>query len=118
MIVDRLDIDAAAFELATGWKIKPEGACKGDVCVPLDRTAGAGFNLVATAERLGMAIVADTDTDTDAGLWSIGPASLGGRSLTTAEAPELTLPDVLSGEDVTLSSFRGQKVVLASWAPY
>ena len=114
MIVDRLDIDAAAFELATGWKIKPEGACKGDVCVPLDRSAGAGFNLVATTERLGMAIVADTE----AALWSIGPASLGGRSLTTAEAPELTLPDVITGEDVSLSSFRGQKVVIASWAPY
>ncbi|MFM2071031.1 MAG: hypothetical protein RLZZ623_1294 [Actinomycetota bacterium] len=114
MIVDRLDIDAAAFELATGWKIKPEGACKGDVCVPLDRSAGAGFDVFATADRLGMAIVADTD----AGLWSIGPASLGGRSLTTAEAPELSLPDVLTGEDVALSSFRGKKVVLASWAPY
>ncbi len=114
MIVDRLDIDAVAFELATGWKIKPEGACKGDVCVPLDRSSGAGFDLVATAERLGMAIVADVD----AGMWSIGPASLGGRSLTTAEAPELCLPDVLTGEDVNLSSFRGTKVVLASWAPY
>ena len=114
MIVDRLDIDAVAFELGTGWKIKPEGACKGDVCVPLDRSAGAGFDLSATAERLGMAIVADTG----AGLWSIGPASLSGRSLTTAEAPELSLPDVLTGEDVTLSSFRGKKVVLASWAPY
>jgi hypothetical protein len=114
MIVDRLDVDAVAFELATGWKIKPEGACKGDVCVPLDRSAGAGFDLVATAERLGMAIVADPA----AGLWSIGPASLGGRSLTTAEAPELSLPDVLTGDEVTLSSFRGTKVVLASWAPY
>lgn len=114
MIVDRLDTDAVAFELATGWKIKPEGACKGEVCVPLDRSAGAGFNLLATAERLGMAVVADTD----AGLWSIGPASLSGRSLTTAEAPELCLPDVLTGDDVTLSSFRGKKVVLASWAPY
>ena len=114
MIVDRLDIDAVAFELATGWKIKPEGACKGDVCVPLDRSAGAGFDLLATAERLGMAVVFDAD----AGLWSIGPASLGGRSLTTAEAPELCLPDVLTGEDVTLSSYRGKKVVLASWAPY
>lgn len=114
MIVDRLDVDAVAFELATGWKVKPEGACKGEVCVPLDRSSGAGFNLVATAERLGMAIVADTD----AGLWSIGPASLGGRSLTTAQAPELSLPDVLTGQDVALSSFRGTKVVLASWAPY
>ena len=116
MIVDRLDIDAGSFEAATGWQIKNEGACKGDVCVPLDRSSGAahGFDLVATADRLGMAIVADSA----AGLWSIGPESLGGRSLTTATAPELCLPDVLTGAEVKLSSFRGQKVVLAAWAPY
>lgn len=116
MIVDRLEIDAGAFEAATGWQLKSEGACKGDVCVPLDRSAGAagGFDLVTTADRLGMAIVADAE----AGLWSIGPESLGGRSLATAAAPELCLPDVLTGADVKLSSFRGQKVVLAAWAPY
>ncbi len=112
MILDRLDIDVGAFEAATGWLIKPEGACKGDVCVPLGRSAG--FDLVATADRLGMAIVADAE----AGLWSVGPESLGGRSLTTATAPELSLPDVVTGADVRLSSFRGQKVVLAAWAPY
>jgi hypothetical protein len=116
MILDRLNIDAATFETATGWQIKPEGACKGEVCVPLDQSARAanGFDVVATADRLGMSIVADPD----AGLWSIGPESLGGRSLATAEAPELTLPDVLTGKDIKLSSFRGKKVVLASWAPY
>lgn len=116
MILDRLDIDAGVFEAATGWQIKPEGACKGEVCVPLDRSADAagGFDLATAADRLGMAIVADAD----AGLWSIGPASLGGRSLATVEAPELALPDVLTGAEVKLSSFRGQKVVLAVWAPY
>ena len=114
MIVDRLDIDAGSFEAATGWELKPEGACKGDVCVPLGRSASDGFDLVAAANRLGMAIVADAD----AGLWSIGPESLGGRSLATAVAPDLCLPDVLTGADVKLSSLRGKKVVIASWAPY
>lgn len=116
MILNGLDLDARSFEAATGWQIKPEGACKGDLCVPLHRSADSagGFDLVATADRLGMAIVADTE----AGLWSIGPESLGGRSLATATAPDLCLPDVLTGADVRLSSFRGQKVVLAAWAPY
>jgi hypothetical protein len=113
MIVDRLDIDAASFEAATGWELKPEGACKGDVCVPLGGAAGE-FDLVTTAGRLGMAIVADEG----AGLWSIGPESLGGRSLTTAVASDLSLPDVLSGAEFKLSSLRGKKVVIASWAPY
>lgn len=114
MIVDRLDIDAASFEAATGWELKPEGACKGDACVPLGGSTSGQFDLVATAGRLGMAIVADEA----AGLWSIGPESLGGRSLTTAVAPDLSLPDVMTGTEFKLSSLRGKKVVIASWAPY
>ncbi len=111
MILDRLDIDAAAFEAGTGWQIKPEGACKADVCVPL----GSGpFDVLGVAQKLGMAVVHDEEL----GLWSVGPETLGGRALSSAEAPELVLPDVLTGEPVSLSSLRGQKVVIASWAPY
>jgi DNA-binding IclR family transcriptional regulator len=61
-----------------------------------------------------MAVVADDRI----GLWSFGPETLGGRSLPSAVAPELELPDVNTGETVRLSSLRGQKVVIASWAPY
>ena len=35
MILDRPRVDRAAFEAASGWEIKPQGACKGDVCIPL-----------------------------------------------------------------------------------
>ena len=43
--------------------------------------------------------------------------SLGGRALTTAEAPDVTLR-TLDGDEVRLSSFRGEKVILVAWAPY
>ena len=109
MILDSLDVSPSDFEAATGWEIKPEGACKGEVCVPLP----GGFDLAGTAERLGMALVRDDDL----GLWALGPESLGGRALATAAAPELVLPD-LDGNEFRLSSLRGQKVVLVSWAPY
>jgi hypothetical protein len=111
VILDSLDITAETFAAGTGWQIKPEGACKGDVCVPLDRAGG--FDLVATAERLRMAVVADEAT----GLWALGPESLGDRALVTAEAPELVLSD-LDGTEFRLSSLRGQKVVLVAWAPW
>lgn len=111
MLLDRLDISADEFRAGTGWEIKPEGACKGDVCVPLGRPTG--FDLRATAERLGMALVEDAA----AGLWALGPDSVGGRALLTAEAPELRLP-TFDGTEFRLSSLRGQRVVLVAWAPY
>ncbi len=111
MITHSLQVDPQEFAAATGWEIKPQGACKADVCVPLE-TAGE-FDLMATADRLGMAVVADRE----AGLWAIGPESLGGRALVSAEAPELVLDD-LEGQEFRLSSLRGQKVVLVAWAPY
>ena len=69
--------------------------------------------LAATAERLRMALVHDED----AGLWALGPESLGDRALLSAEAPELVLDD-LAGAPFRLSSLRGQKVLLVAWAPY
>ncbi len=111
MIIDHPDLSAEEFTAGTGWEIKPEGACKAEVCVPLDRADG--FDPVATAGRLGMAVVHDEA----AGLWAFGPESLGGRALVSAEAPDLVLPD-LAGREFRLSSLRGQKIVLVAWAPY
>ena len=99
----------------TGWAIKPEGACKGEVCVPLrEEVLRDGLvDLPAFADRLGMPLVHDPEH----GLWALGPESLGGRALTTAVSPELVLPD-LEGKSFALSSLRGQKVVLTAWASW
>lgn len=110
MLTDTLDLTADEFGSGTGWDIKPQGACKAEVCVPL---GGGDFDAGAAAERLGMAVVNDDAT----GMWAIGPESLGDRALATAQAPELVLND-LEGEEFRLSSLRGQKVVIVSWAPY
>ena len=110
MILDRLDIDADSFAVGTGWVIKPEGACKGEICVPLPR---GEFDLVDTAQRLGMALVHDAAH----GVWALGPESLTGRTLVSAEAPDVVLED-MDGNDFHLGSLRGQKVVIVSWAPY
>jgi hypothetical protein len=111
VIVNDLDVSKEAFEAGTGWDIELEGACKGDVCVPLDQSGG--FDVQRTADRLRMAVVHDAEE----GLWAIGPESLGDRALVTADAPELVLPD-LDGHEFRLATLRGQKVVLVSWAPY
>jgi len=111
VIVTDIDLTKEAFEAGTGWEIKHEGACKGDVCVTLDQSGA--FDVQFTADRLRMAVVHDADH----GLWAIGPESLGDRALVTADAPELVLPD-LDGDEFRLATLRGQKVVVVSWAPY
>ena len=115
MITKTLQIPRAEFEQATGWEVKPEGACKGEMCVPLPDGAASGdvINLSLVAERLGMPVLHDES----ASAYCVGPESVGGRALTTAVAPELVLPTI-DGDEFRLSSLRGQKVVLAAWAPY
>ena len=49
MILDELDIDAAALADGTGWEIKPQGACKGDMCVPLP--TGSRAAVAAAGDR-------------------------------------------------------------------
>jgi hypothetical protein len=55
--------------------------------------------------------------DAEAGLWALGPETLSGHALPTAEAPELVLPTI-AGDEFRLSSLHGTKVVLVAWAPY
>ncbi len=114
MILTSLDVDAAALERRTGWSMKPEGACKGAVCVPLsdDAVTAGRVNVARLAERLRMPLLRDEAH----GIWALGPES-GGRALTTADAPDLVLPD-RHGQAFALSSLRGRKVLLVAWASW
>lgn len=115
MLLEALSVPVAEFERATGWAITPEGACLGEICVPLPAGAVTDgiLDVAAVAEATEMPLVHDERF----GIWAIGPWSGGGRALSTAVAPELTLPDV-DGNEFSLSSLRGQKVLLLAWAPY
>ncbi|NHN38248.1 redoxin domain-containing protein [Pseudomaricurvus alcaniphilus] len=116
MILTALDIDPTQFEQRTGWSIKPQGACKGEQCVPLPanaRNANGSLNGAVVAEALGMPLIKDEKHQ----LWALGPESLTGRALTTAQAPHLVLPD-LEGKLFELASLRGKKVLLTTWASW
>ena len=47
----------------------------------------------------------------------MGPESVSGHALTTAEAVDFELPD-LDGNKIKLSDFKGKKIVVYAWAPY
>lgn len=114
MLTDSLTISRDAFEAGTGWSLKPEGACKGEVCIPLtDPPTGDLVDVASLADQMGLPLV----TDDNHQVWALGPDAIGSRTLVTAEAAELTLPD-LDGNRFTLSSLRGQKVLMVAWSPY
>jgi hypothetical protein len=108
------------FERATGWSLKPEGFCLGDVCVPVpsrnqsDYVHGDKVNAAAFWRRLGNPIVHDASGQ----IWALGTgASDRAASLQSLEAPDFALPD-LSGVTHRLSEHRGKKVLLATWASW
>ena len=117
MLTTSLEVETHTFEAASGWHIRPEGACNGDVCVPLPDEVridgGTRLRVDALAERLGAPLVHDERR----GVYAMGPSTVTGRALTSAEAPELELPD-LDGNPFRLSSLLGQKVLLVAWASW
>lgn len=111
MILTSLQVDRDEFEQRSGWTIKPQGACKGDLCVPMPKDAP--LEAAVLSQRLGMPLVHDEEH----GLWALGPDTVGGRVLATAVAPDLELPD-LDGNPFRLSALHGKKVLLVAWASW
>ncbi len=112
MILGRLLVGPSELARVTGWQVKPEGACKGERCVPLAPKPNGYVDVRELAATLGMPLVRDDET----GLHALGPES-GGRPLESAEAPPLELPD-LDGRPFRLDALRGTKVLLVAWASW
>jgi hypothetical protein len=108
VILERLDAPPPELEARTGWKVEPQGACRGDVCVPLAQP----FDVRDLAQRLGMAL----EHDSKHGIWALG-SEAGGRALRSAQLPEIVLPD-RDGRPFELRSLRGTKVFMIAWASW
>lgn len=113
MLLTSLTVPVQEFEAGTGWQVKPEGACKGDVCIPLPSRDEELLDVREVAAAMNLPLVEEPAV----GLYALGPESIGGRALVTADAPEMVLPD-LDGKPFRLSSLLGQKVLIYAWAPY
>jgi hypothetical protein len=117
---DALWLTPSDAEAATGWTLKPEGLCKGEVCVPVPRTRNSDFirdgavNIAAFWRHMGHPAVHDRSGAN----WVLGTSSTErAATLQSLEAPDFELPD-LDGHYVRLSDFRGRKVIVISWASW
>ena len=114
----RVLLSPAALPNAIGWDLKPEGLCRGEVCVPVrdrDRLfAGAALDLASVADALGRPIVIDDDTRVAA---MALPSEERRRALQDHVAPPFTLPD-LEGELHSLEEWRGRKKLLIAFSSW
>ena len=67
---DELWLAVRDAETATGWTLKPEGFCKGDICVPVPPTRAAEFvggneiNIAALWRHMGLPYARDVPGET------------------------------------------------------
>jgi hypothetical protein len=112
-------VAAADLAAATGWELKPEGLCRGEVCVPLlGRTVTrpgdpARIDLAAWADAVGLLLV-DASED---GAAALVPSAAAHASADRGRAPSLTLPDV-DGTPISFDDHSGHKRVLVTWASW
>ena len=94
--------------------VKPQGACRADICVPLakDLKRGNWMNLTGFARKIRQVFVREGS------LWSFGEMPvLRSGFLQSRLAPDFAVAD-RRGQPVRLTDFRGRKVLLLSWASW
>lgn len=109
-------VQRADLPRINGFEIKPQGACRADICIPIPRgmMTSDTFNLTAFAQRVGQKFIADPA----ARVWSFGEIPVvQGAYLDSRIAPDVEVPD-RKGRPVRLSQFRGKKVLLVTWASW
>jgi hypothetical protein len=114
----RVLVEPDALPGVLGWELKPEGLCRGDVCVPVrDRAslfAGERLDIAAVADALRQPIVVDADANVVA---LALPAEQRRQVLAEHHAAPFTLDD-LDGAPHSLAEWAGKKKLLVAFATW
>ena len=111
-------IEPEGLPAAIGWKLKPEGLCREDQCVPVrDRSVievGDKVDLAVAASALDRPTLVDPDTNAVV----VGqPNATRRAALLDRQAPDFTLGD-LDGEERSLSDYAGKKRLLVAFSSW
>ncbi|ACU69800.1 Redoxin domain protein [Catenulispora acidiphila DSM 44928] len=115
----RVLIPIAEVPGALGWERKPQGWCRGDICIPARVAAGVERD----GNFVDLAAFAELVDRPYAAVPGLGVAAVGASAaerasaLAEGEAPDFELRDV-AGVAHRLSDLRGRKVALVFWASW
>jgi hypothetical protein len=96
------------------FEVKPQGACREDLCIPIgkDLQRGEWFNLTGFARKINQTVVNDSQ------VYSFGEIPVLRGSFTGSRiAPDFAVPD-RKGKVVHLNDFRDKKVLVVTWASW
>src|SRR6478736_3415291 len=114
---DRVLLDDDDLGELSGWRLKPEGLCRDDVCVPVrdpDLTADGAID----AGRFAAALARPVVVDAAGGVVALGERSADRRGpIEAGVAPDFTLPQ-LEGGTFTFSSLGRRKKLLLAWSSW
>ncbi len=111
---NELWVRAADLPRINEFELKPQGACRAELCIPITKEMRQGdyFHLTAFARKIGEAYVADDN------VWSFGEIPvLTGSYTESRQAPDFAVPD-RAGKIVHLKDFLGKKVLVITWASW
>jgi hypothetical protein len=115
---DRVRLSPADVTATLGWELKPQGLCRGSLCIPVRDAAtlstADGIDLAALAQLLSRPLALDIGERV---AYLAASAAERGAQLATLHAPEFSLPD-LGGRLHSLSDYRGKKVLLVAYASW
>lgn len=103
-----------------GFALKPEGACRDELCIPtnedllIEQDGRQWFDLAAFADRVGQPHVADRK----AGVWSF--AEMPARRehmMVDAMAPEFEVTD-RQGRRIATADLKGKKALIVTWSSW
>ena len=104
----------------SGFELKPEGACREGLCIPInedlliEQDGKAWFDLTAFADLIGQPYVADKS----AGVWSFGEVPARRESMMVdAMAPEFEVTD-RQGNRIETADIKGRKALIVTWSSW
>jgi peroxiredoxin len=111
-------VDASDLAKATGWSVKPQGWCRGDICVPLPDTARAPSAGEVDLDRWAAALGYRVAVDDSHGVVALMPSARSSSAAVAGEpAPDLSAADI-DGVTRSLADLAGRKRVLVAWASW